>query len=126
MPLLTPPEITSAFNTCTPADLNTASYVTGLVYGWAGGAAEDAYPGTSADTPVRWACNVMSGTASGVAAFQALINVPGQCLNITGAGGQRLYSRPRRFKTEAAFATSSARIGPTASALPLDTNVCAI
>ena len=61
VPLLSPPEITQvwcalegalalvkpcppfpcqAFNTCTPADSLTANFVTGLVFGWAGGAAE--------------------------------------------------------------------------------------
>ena len=137
VPLLSPSEITAAFNTCTPADAATAAYITGLVFGWAGGAAEDGYPASSADTPVHWACAAMQGAASGVAAFQAIINTPGQCLNITGTGAGttggisdvRGATRPRRRSSGARRAlrpgtapAAAAAAGAAAHALPLDTN----
>lgn len=126
VPLLTPLQVSQAFNTCTPADAATAAYVTGLVYGWAGGAAEDAYPGTSPATPVHWACSLVNAAPpGGVAAFQALINVPGQCLNITGTGegegaGQG-QGRPR--SPRGGPRRRELRRGGAPEALPLDTNV---
>jgi len=83
---LAPADVTSAFNTCTPATLDChGQQVAGLVMDWAGGAAESSYPPNANGSAVIKVCSAMSGTGGGVAAFkQALAPlVPGQCLNIT-------------------------------------------
>eukprot|EP01052_Picozoa_sp_SAG31_P026545 SAG31_NODE_2414_length_5736_cov_5.853823_1_plen_613_part_00 len=81
---MTPAQLSSAFNTCTPAK-KWCDYqvIAGRFNNWAGGAAESAYP--PAYSPLDAACKTMKGSTTALEAWQKLMRpAPGQsCLNVT-------------------------------------------
>jgi hypothetical protein len=108
VPALPLAALSSAFNTCTPADEYTAPYLVSMVWGWAGGAAEDSYPPVPSRHPVLHQCQVIHGSADGVEAFVRMLTVPGQCLNIS--------NEPTAVPAAAATAAAATAAAATAAA----------
>ena len=85
---LTPSQLTSAFNTCTPASLQCHStQIAEMAIGWTETAAElGSYPASNpARSQTVWACTTMANSTNGVEAYAQLLGplIPGQCLNIS-------------------------------------------
>ena len=99
-------ELSTSFNTCTPAK-KWCDYqvITGMVQNWVGGSAEGAYP--PAYSPLDAACKTMKGATSPLDAWQKLL-APAEgekCLNVTWES--YCYGTPPAGSSDAVLATAA-------------------